>query len=552
MTDMCLDMKALRLSLARYVQRFKGESTMKSQTMTVESSQPIEEAKAGLSRRVSNGLTTQSVPYTYPGLKLVGEKAAMNKITFMNRIVACLVTTLLCICTNQVGAQNINNDIKREIEGLIHENNMRLVSTKSERDYFEGRIAFRNSTLAARGEIINHMRGQIHDINNELRTNLISAADAYMQANQFRDRVFQIYNVNNNQLTIARVLEHDFNPGANFKGGLFMTFAYENMMDRFVKQAQIKNQQARIRHETDALKNAIRNYTRLAKEVTIIEANDEVLKKQLQIVIQNPNALPNMRILAAINPVNPKPLINQNNNHINLGNPTAGDTVTGKLEKLYIIMIEQDAAELMARPPQFPRGRLLDMIKKKEAAILNKGESAEVLIEGNHLLKIRITDANSKFLNFVGWVDKNRLKIMEIPDKEPIKIPVVKKFMVNIEPLNPKAPEEMKQGVKLVKLAGLPAIGSIVTPKSLAITWKHTADIKDYLEGNENKRIYEDALERKEVDKIDDSILGRVVKMDNVGIEVLIQINIEAPNHPLDKTKWWVRGKDTTVCKVNP
>ena len=69
---------------------------------------------------------------------------------------------------------------------------------------------------------------------------------------------------------------------------------------------------------------------------------------------------------------------------------------------------------------------------------------------------------------------------------------------------------------------------------------------------NEDLEIRDAAQKRKDVDKIDDSVVGRVVKMDSVGNEPLLLVNIESPGNSLHRTKWWIRSKDTTICKVNP
>ena len=122
------------------------------------------------------------------------------------------------------------------------------------------------------------------------------------------------------------------------------------------------------------------------------------------------------------------------------------------------------------------------------------------------------------------------------------------------KPIDPPKPVESTPVAPkgIIKLAGLPAVGTTITALDSALVWKQSVDLKNYIENNEDLEIRDAAQKRKDVDKIDDSVVGRVVKMDSVGNEPLLLVNIESPGNSLHRTKWWIRSKDTTICKVNP
>ena len=541
MTDKYCNDWVLRLSLAKHGQRIKGESTMKSQTMTVESGQSFEGTKAEASRRITNDWTTQIIPYTCNPFPLAGEKLPMNKLNFMSQIVACLVTALLCICTTQVGAQNPKNDDEKTDKNVVDQDRMRL-EIRRLKQLQTSKVNMLESKLRADAAQLNaNMSGL-----GEMRANIRSS----LRAHVYEDRT-TLTTPSGYSIVSSQVMASLPTSASLYFAGL--------------EAAQLKNMQGRLRLKKGAFENLNRQYIREAMELERLSLIEDLHKEGETITVDmltKPKSF--------LTPEEQNALADRGDGgegKIMFGTPTAGDYVTPKSKIIYLLREESEAENLMRKPANFGLQRLVNLSQQNLAAKFEPGQNAEVLTEGEHMLKLRINDDQSPYNNFVGWVSKttvaryrneastkNDTKKTDTADITDLKNKPVTLPGQRPKPIDPPKPVEptaiTPKGI--IKLAGLPAVGTTITALDSALVWKQSVDLKNYIENNEDLEIRDAAQKRKDVDKIDDSVVGRVVKMDSVGNEPLLLVNIESPGNSLHRTKWWIRSKDTTICKVNP
>lgn len=338
---------------------------------------------------------------------------------------------------------------------------------------------------------------------------------------------------------------------------------YASMSFAAYEMAEMQNRQGRLRLMRGAFENLNRQYVRESFELERLGLLEELINEGEQIsveMLKRPKSFitnEEQEALAGNSDKN-----EDNDSKIMFGYPKAGDYVTPKTKTLYLLKDESEADSLNLKPSLYSVPRLVTMVESKLAAKFEPSQVGEVLIEGEHLVKIRIDDPTGPSHNFVGWVSKERVVRYRKKDEKDNIPQLDKPFAMpgegkpkNIVKLGgddaKESPEPSAPSKNLVKLAGLPSVGSVITAKDIALIWKNNVDLKEYLDRNEDIDVRDNALKRREVDKIDDNVAARVQKIDQIGRDILLQINIESPTHPLNRTKWWVRSQDVSLCKIS-
>ena len=187
------------------------------------------------------------------------------------------------------------------------------------------------------------------------------------------------------------------------------------------EMAQMKNQQGRLRLKKGAFQNLNKQYVRESMELERLNLLEEWLrdgdtvtmemlprpklgfnsKEQDEIVEKSKDDDENSN--EARKPVADK----QRQSKIMFGTPKAGDFVTPKTKIIYLLRNEADADSLLKSPSNYNLRRLVGLCENMLAAKFEPTQKAEVLIEGEQLLKLKIDDKNSEYNNFIGWVSKS-------------------------------------------------------------------------------------------------------------------------------------------------
>jgi len=187
------------------------------------------------------------------------------------------------------------------------------------------------------------------------------------------------------------------------------------------EMAQMKNQQGRLRLKKGAFQNLNKQYVRESMELERLNLLEEWLrdgdtvtmemlprpklgfnsKEQDEIVEKSKDDDENSN--DARKPAADK----QRQSKIMFGTPKAGDFVTPKTKIIYLLRNEADADSLLKSPSNYNLRRLVGLCENMLAAKFEPTQKAEVLIEGEQLLKLRIDDKDSEYNNFIGWVSKS-------------------------------------------------------------------------------------------------------------------------------------------------
>ena len=433
-----------------------------------------------------------------------------------NPSIATLVLASLCLWSiHPLGAQDVENRPRND-QNVVDPDRMRL-EIRRLKSLQTSKVNMLESKLRADGAKLNANLGGL----SELRSDIRSSLRAYVTENR---NILTIPNGN-----FALISEQIF---SSLPTPASLYFANYEL-------AEMKNMQGRQRLAKGAFENLNRQYIREAMELERLSLIDEMHKEGEPVTVEmltKPKSF--------LTPEEQNAVADRDGGSgagkIMFGTPKAGDYVTPKSKILYLLKEESEAQSLMFKPSNYSLKRLEELALKHQAAKFEPGQSAQVLTEGKEMLKIRIDDDQSPYQNFVGWISKTM--VVRYRRQE------TKKPMATTRAI----PDESKKTQKLLKLTGLQTLGSSVTATDIALVWKNRLDLANYLERDQDLDISNAALQRKAVDRIDDTVISKVVNFDNTGRESLLQIHIDSPGHPLHNTNCWVRSKETTLCKIAP
>ena len=455
-----------------------------------------------------------------------------------NPSIATLVLASLCLWSiHPLGAQDVENRTRND-QNVVDPDRMRL-EIRRLKSLQTSKVNMLESKLRADGARLNANLGGL----SELRSDIRSSLRAYVTENR---NILTIPNGN-----FALISEQIF---SSLPTPASLYFANYEL-------AEMKNMQGRQRLAKGAFENLNRQYIREAMELERLSLIEEMHKEGEPVTVEmltKPKSF--------LTPEEQNAVADRDGGSgagkIMFGTPKAGDYVTPKSKILYLLKEESEAQSLMFKPSNYSIKRLEELALKHQSAKFEPGQSAQVLTEGKEMLKIRIDDDQSPYQNFVGWISKTmvaRYRRQEtkkpIPEiKERINTPLTLPGQSKKKPMatTRAIPDESKKTQKLLKLTGLQTLGSSVTATDIALVWKNRLDLVNYLERDQDLDISNAALQRKAVDRIDDTVISKVVNFDNTGRESLLQIHIDSPGHPLHNTNCWVRSKETTLCKIAP
>jgi hypothetical protein len=187
------------------------------------------------------------------------------------------------------------------------------------------------------------------------------------------------------------------------------------------EMAQMKNQQGRLRLKKGAFQNLNKQYVRESMELERLNLLEEWLRDGDTVTME---MLPRPKL--GFNSKEQDEIVEKSKDHdensndsrkpvadkqrqskIMFGTPKAGDFVTPKTKIIYLLRNEADADSLLKSPSNYNLRRLVGLCENMLAAKFEPTQKAEVLIEGEQLLKLRIDDKDSEYNNFIGWVSKS-------------------------------------------------------------------------------------------------------------------------------------------------
>jgi len=393
----------------------------------------------------------------------------------------------------------------------------------------------------------------------KVRNRAMSLNSNMKEVSALRDSIrsaVRIFNIQN----YALISTSGFN---NLANQLILSLpTYSSFNFAMYEIAEMKNMQGRLRLQKGAFENLNRQYVREALELERLNLLQEFLQAGQPVTVEmlaRPKSFltrEEQDALAGLNEDGNEKITGIQKGRIMFGTPKAGDNVTPKSKSIYLLKNESDAETLMLKPSSYSETRLLSLAQNNSAAKFDPGQHAVVLIEGEHLLKIQIDDPESSGHNFVGWVSKDRVvryREKNVDPDDQAKNNSREKTMLQEmedEDLIDKRIEIKPKKPVIVKMAGMPAIGSQVTPKSKAIGWKTSYSIKDYLKGKKDRAIIERSNLKGDVAVLDENEYGRVVAMEIFDNYLIFQVIIESTNSSLKNSKWWVSIDQIVVCNI--
>lgn len=320
-----------------------------------------------------------------------------NSPTFASKWIASVAMALAFLVTSTSFAQ----DSKNKLDNEDSENRVEKQKVATELKKMK----------AAQSSKVNVIESKLRADAAQLNINLQGMSE--MRAN-IRESLRAKVAVDRTVLTDGRIAVINTQIAASLPTAESLYFAQYEM-------AQMKNQQGRLRLKKGAFQNLNKQYIRESMELERLNLLEEWLRDGDTVTL---DMLPRPKL--GFNTEQQEAIAERSKNDdekpddasklsadkkrqskIMFGTPKAGDFVTPKTKIIYLLRNEADADSLMKSPSNYSLKRLVGLSENNLAAKFEPAQKAEVLIEGEQMLKLRIDDENSPYNNFIGWVSKS-------------------------------------------------------------------------------------------------------------------------------------------------